>query len=71
MEYTDYSYYDAHGNRISYGSGGGAFLSCTSSTNQANMECEFGISWYLDWQLLIQFIIKPYSVVGFKIIKNC
>lgn len=37
-------YIDAHGNRISYGSGGGAFLSCTSSTNQANMECEFGIS---------------------------
>lgn len=38
-------YIDTHGNRINYGSGGGAFLSCTSSTNQANIECEFGSSW--------------------------
>lgn len=38
-------YIDTHGNRINYGSGGGAFKLCTNSTNQANMECEFGSSW--------------------------
>lgn len=38
-------YHDAYGNRIKYGHGGGSFLLCTNSTNQAYIECEFGSSW--------------------------